>query len=157
MPDTATLVVPAGTVLPSDVLAKTVKGWAYETDDSNAYCNRACDTAVYVFDNVERDIYLLNLDYDGTAGVEMNDRVGEGENLVPDAAWSSTFHTYPGEDDVFATVHQGEETGQVIFCGDSEGDVRLQLTNSYAVHERTLKYIVDFGRLVRAINSMDEN
>jgi hypothetical protein len=153
MPDTAVLVVPLGTVLPPDVLAKTVKGWAYETDDGNA----VSDTAVYVFDNVERDIYLLNLDYDGTVEVDMNTRVGEGENLTPDAPWSATFHTYPGEDDVFATVHRGEETGQVIFCGDSEGDVRLQLTNSYAVHERTLKYIVDFGRLVRAINGMDEN
>jgi len=141
MPATAFLVVPAGTVLPPQVLASTVKDWGYEVDSDDI----AVDTAIDVFDEVERDIYQLDLD-----DMDLDNRVGVGGNLVPDAPWSAVFHTYSNEDDIFATVHRGGEMGQVIFCGD--GDVRLQLCGNYSVSKEALESIVTFGRLVRAIN-----
>lgn len=150
MPDAAFLVVPTGAALPPEILAKTVEGFRYEVNSLEN--DIAVETAVDVFHSVERDIYQIDLNGDADEDYELDQKVGEGENLAPDAAWSAVFHTYPGDDDVFVTVHRDGQMGQVIFCAIGEGDVRLQLGSNYEVNERCLIGIRDFGRLVRAIN-----
>lgn len=150
MPEIAYLVVPTGTVLPKELLACTVEGFAYEVDPVHEHI--AVDTAIDVFDDVERDIYQLNLSYEATVEFDVDTMVGDGSNFVPDAAWSAVFHTFPGCDDVFVTVHHDGQMGQAIFCAEGEGDVRLQLDNDHSVNEENLMYIRNFGRLVRAIN-----
>lgn len=155
MPDVAYLVVPVGTILTKDLQTCVCDGFAYEVDPAGEHI--AVDTAIDVFDNVERDIYQLDLSYGAAAKLDVDTMVGDGSNLVPDAAWSAVFHTFPGCEDVFVTVHHDGQVGQVIFCADGEGDVRLQLGVDYTVNEENLRYIRNFGRLVRAINGSDIN
>ena len=155
MPNAAYLVVPTGTVLPPKILATTVKGFdpsKVDLDDDPLLA-----TTGYVFNPLERDTYLINLSYEATIEFDVDCLIGEGVNLVPVSPWSAVFHSYENGDDIeiFVTVHRGVEMGQVIFCTDGEGDVRLQLDANFTVNEEALEYIRTFGRLVRAINNGD--
>lgn len=150
MPEIAYLVVPAGTVLPRDLQVCVVDGFAYETDPAGEHI--AVDTAIDVFDSVARDIYQLCLAPECNIAYDVETKVTESSNFVPDATWSAVFHTFVNEDDVYVTIHRDGQMGQVIFCTDGEGDARLQLGSDYSVNEQNLMCIRNFGRLVRAIN-----